>query len=178
MNEVEAMKASAPPPPKAQQPVSLDDVRKAAEEFATKRPAESVTSAVPIEPVGTFAVTYRSPTSGAVQSASLTARVLLKTDERMLVWQVAYATLGIPWDRAPAFAREEAYAQATCRVQWDEDATVPAWVRTAYMEDNDFAMALAQEVDNLSAAYFRGNPRQGEPSSERRFVVLRSKTPA
>ena len=91
-------------------------------------------------------VRYRDPTSGNELSATVASRVMLKADERMLIWNVATATLGMPWNNAPPLAREEAYAIAVCRVQWDRDKDAPEWFKHAYVNDAEFAESLALEL--------------------------------
>lgn len=119
-------------------------------------------------------VKYRDPTTGHELSASVPSRVLLKTDERMLVWNVATATLGMPWNSAPVAAREEAYATAVCRVQWDRDKDVPEWFKHAYLNDAELAETLALEVGAHAELYFRGYRGASEENARPRFVVGRA----
>lgn len=161
--------AAAPKVPES----PLEAARKQREAFDAKPAAPEVASAVPVQPTAVANIVYRDPDSGLAQHAAVTLRVLLKTDERMLVWQVAYNILRMPWAAAPADARDEAYAQAVCRIQWEEDTTVPAWFKRAYETDIAFSISLANEVDALTDAYFRGGNGAGGVATTQRFVVKR-----
>jgi hypothetical protein len=169
-----AAAAAATPPPAAAPDDMLAQLRKQREAFTVAAPTPpAVEDSSPVQAVATAAITYRDPQTGEAKSTSVRMRVLLRTDERMLVWQVAYATLRMQWDIAPAIAREEAYAQAVCRVQWDEDKTVPDWFKRAYIDDPELAVNLAGEVDALTEAYFRGGDGAGSMAPPKRFVVER-----
>ncbi len=136
--------------------------------------AEKVEAARPIEPVAPAEVTYRDPTTGEVKTTTVTMRVLLRTDERMTLWQLALSILGMRWDASPVASREEAYAQAVCRIQWDAAADVPDWFKRAYVDDSEFALSLTEEVTNFTDAYFRGLDGKGNVVAAKRFVVKRT----
>lgn len=175
MDELELMKQAFEAKQKAK---SLDEIEQQKQEFTKAltpkpTPAEDVVAAV-----AHINVRYRDPSSGQELSATVPSRVLLKTDERMMVWNVATATLGMPWNTAPAAAREEAYATAICRVQWDRDKGVPEWFKHAYLNDAEFAETLALEVGAHTELYFRGYRGTGEESPRPRFMVGRAAVPA
>lgn len=198
--ELDAMKASvasafdapaAPKPPtngldvfaefKASPPATssiLGELRKQldaeAKAAAEADAANRVTAAKPVQALASIAVSYRSPEDGVVRDAVVPARVLIKTDERMLVHRLARIILASPWETASVAARAEAYVQAMCQLQWEEDATVPAWFKAAYMTDAAFADALAEEVAALQDAYFQGHDSAGHVEASPRFMVKRS----
>lgn len=149
----------------------LDAEAKAAAEAAD---ASRVVAAKPVQAIASVAVSYRSPADGIVRDAVVTARVLIKTDERMMLHRLARIVLAAPWESASFAAREEAYVQATCQLQWEEDPSVPAWFKAAYMTDTAFAGALAEEVAALQDAYFQGHDSEGHVAASRRFMVKRS----
>jgi hypothetical protein len=158
---------------------SVDDIQKQKQDFTKslmekpQEPAEDV-----VGPVAFITIRYRDPNTGHDKTTVVPSRVLLKSDERMLVWNVALATLGMAWNSAPTGAREEAYALAVCRVQWDRDPNVPEWFKHAYSNDADFAETLALEVGAHTDLYFRGNRGSSEDAPRQRFVVARSTAPA
>jgi hypothetical protein len=157
---------------------SLDEIQQQKQDF-TKALTEK--TAQPEDVVAALAyinVRYRDPATGQDLAATVPSRVLLKTDERMLVWNVATATLGMPWSSAPPAAREEAYATAICRVQWDRDKDVPEWFKHAYLHDAELAETLALEVGAHADLYFRGYRGTREEDSRPRFVVGRAAVPA
>ena len=187
MNEVDLMRAvaSTPAPQAAQaapappQVSPLEAARRAREEFELSTPPKAtVADTAPVQATAPASITYRDPESGKALTANVTMRVILDTDERMLVWQVAYAILRMAWDAAPAVARTEAYAQAVCRVQWENDPLAPAWFKRAYTNDVELAMRLAEEVDALTEAYFRGYDEAGRMATQERFVVRRESSTA
>jgi hypothetical protein len=158
---------------------SIDDIQKQKQDFTQaltdkpKAPADDV-----VGPLAFITIRYREPSTGNDMTTIVPSRVLLKSDERMLVWNVALATLGMPWNSAPPSAREEAYALAVCRVQWDRDTNVPDWFKTAYSNDTEFAETLALEVGAHTELYFRGNRGTSEAAPRQRFVVSRSAVPS
>jgi len=167
-----AQGAHAPPPKSPPAGDIVAETLKQREEFV-RASATDVDGAQPVQSSAPAVITYRCPDTGVAETTTVTLRVLLTTDERMLVWQVAYGILRMPWENAPANAREEAYAEAVCRVQWDSAQTVPAWFKRAYTNDPEFAVGLATEVDALTEAYFRGSGRAGGMAPQKRFVVKR-----
>lgn len=178
MNEIEAMKAEfAAAKAAAEAPKQNASKGIVAEEMeaAKKREAKpEVPEALPVMPTATAEISYRDPATGQVRSATVAMRVLLKTDERMLLNRVASRCLAMAWDAAPAVAQMQAWDQAMCRVQWDMDEEAPDWFKQAYVEDPALATALAQEVEALTEAYFRGHDEAGRVSEERRFLVKRT----
>lgn len=178
MNEIEAMKAefaaskAASEAPKQVPPKGI--VAEELEAAKKRETAPAVPEAHPVMPTATAEVSYRDPATGQVRSATVTMRVLLKTDDRMLLNRVASRCLAMAWDSAPALAQMQAWDQAMCRVQWDMDEEAPAWFKQAYVEDPALAAALAQEVEALTEAYFRGHDETGRVSEARRFLVKRT----
>jgi hypothetical protein len=158
---------------------SVEDIQKQKQDFAQSL-VENPASTAPdvIDSMAFITIRYRNPNSGEEMTAVVPSRVLLKSDERMLVWNVALATLGMQWSTAPAAAREEAYALAVCRVQWDRDKDVPEWFKHAYSNDAEFAETLALEVGAHADLYFRGDRGASEAASRPRFVVSRAGVPA
>lgn len=175
MEELELMKQAFEAKQKAK---SLDEIEQQKQDFTkalTPKPADTEDVVAAVAHIN---VRYRDPVSGQELAATIPSRVLLKTDERMMVWNVAAATLGMPWGTAPVAAREEAYATAVCRVQWDRDKTVPEWLKHAYLNDAEFAETLALEVGAHTELYFRGYRGQGEENPRPRFMVGRAASPA
>ena len=127
MDELTLMKAAAAAAtaqptttaaPQAHEVDLLSRVLKERAEFLAGEPTvDKVEAARPIEPAAPAEVTYRDPVTGEVKTTTVTMRVLLKTDERMTLWQLALSILGMRWDASPVSSREEAYAQAVCRMQ-------------------------------------------------------------
>lgn len=170
MNELELMKQAWEAKNK-----SVEDIQKQKQEFTqslTDQPQAAPDDVV--GPVAYINVKYRDPVNGLQRAATVPSRVLLKSDERMLVWNVALATLGMPWNTAPQAAREEAYTLAMCRVQWDRDKDVPEWFKHAYSNDAEFAETLALEVGAHAELYFRGYRGTSEEDPRPRFVVSRA----
>lgn len=177
MDELELMKQAFEA--KQKQIKSLEEIEQQKQTFTkglTEKPAPAPEDVVAV--TAAINVKYRDPTTGHDLSATVPSRVLLKTDERMLVWNVATATLGMPWNSAPVAAREEAYAIAVCRVQWDRDTTVPEWFKHAYLHDAELAETLALEVGAHADLYFRGYRGTREEDARPRFVVGRAALPA
>ena len=176
MEELELMKQAFEAKQKTK---SLDEIQQQKQDF-TKSLTEK-TAVPPEDVVAALAyinVRYRDPTTGHDMTATVPSRVLLKTDDRMLVWNVATATLGMPWNSAPPAARQEAYATAICRVQWDRDKDVPEWFKHAYLNDAELAETLALEVGAHADLYFRGYRGTSEEDARPRFVVGRAALPA
>jgi hypothetical protein len=157
---------------------SLDEIQQQKQEFTKSLASPQADPDDVVSAVAYINVRYRDPNTGADLTASVPSRVLLKTDDRMLVWNVATSTLGMPWNNAPPSAREEAYALALCRVQWDRDKEVPEWFKHAYLNDAEFAETLALEVGAHADLYFRGSRATREEDARPRFVVGRSALPA
>lgn len=153
---------------------SLDEIQQQKQDFTKSLTEKTIAADDVVAAVAQINVRYRDPTSGQDLSATVPSRVLLKTDDRMLVWNVATATLGMPWNSAPPAAREEAYATAICRVQWDRDKDVPEWFKHAYLNDAEFAETLALEVGAHADLYFRGYRGTREEDARPRFVVGRA----
>lgn len=158
---------------------SLEEIQQQKDEFtkALAAPPADMADDV-VAAVAYINIRYRDPNTGKELAATVPSRVLLKTDERMLVWNVATSTLGMPWNNAPPAAREEAYALAVCRVQWDRDKDIPEWFKHAYLNDAEFAETLALEVGAHADLYFRGNRATREEDTRPRFVVGRAAVPA
>lgn len=174
MSEIAAMQAAhtpespdSPPPHR-----SLDEIEAASkslsDRLAAKRPIPERT---PIPHQVTFTVEYTNPQTGERLQASVPHRVLLKSDERQLVFRVAADVLGMDWGLAPMQARNLAYEEAVCRVQWERDASVPQWFKDAYLSDPGFASVLADHAGAHTDSYFRGLTPQGDPDAAERFVV-------
>ena len=172
MNELELMKQAWEAKNK-----SIDDIQKQKQEFTQSLVDKAAPADDVVGPVAFITVRYRDPSTGHDRTTIVPSRVLLKSDERMLVWNVALATLGMAWNSAPATAREEAYTLAVCRVQWDRDPNVAEWFKEAYSNDAEFAESLALEVGAHAELYFRGNRSEGNAPARQRFVVTRSAVP-
>lgn len=174
MNELELMKQAWEAKNK-----SIDEIQKQKQDFAQALVEKSApTSDDVVSAVAFISVRYREPTTGREMTAIVPSRVLLKSDDRMLVWNVALATLGMPWNTSPPSAREEAYALAVCRVQWDRDPNVPEWFKHAYLNDAEFAETLALEVGAHTELYFRGSRGPSEEAPRPRFMVGRATVPS
>jgi hypothetical protein len=175
MDELEQMKQAW----EARNARSVDDIQKQKQDFAqslVEKP--QVPASDVVDQLAYISVRYRDPSTGTELSALVPSRVLLKSDDRMLVWNVALATLGMSWNTAPPAAREEAYALAVCRVQWDRDKDVPEWFKHAYLNDAELAETLALEVGAHTELYFRGNRGPSEEAPRPRFVVTRAGVPS
>jgi hypothetical protein len=171
--------AVTPPPSDASAPDMslLASVRSQIEQEAKAEDDKAVARVTPAKPVQALAsamVSYRDPTTGKVMEAQVPMRVIIKTDERMVIHRLARVVLSSSWDSATPAARQEAYAQAMCQMQWEDDASTPTWFKTAYMSDPALAVALADEVDSLQDAYFQGHDSEGHVEESRRFVVQRT----
>jgi hypothetical protein len=158
---------------------SLDEIQQQKQDFTKSlaQPSADVAEDV-VSALAYINIRYRDPISGQDLTATVPSRVLMKTDERMLVWNVATSTLGMPWNSAPPAAREEAYAIAICRVQWDREKDVPEWFKHAYLNDAELAETLALEVGAHADLYFRGNRATREEDARPRFMVGRAAVPA
>jgi hypothetical protein len=175
MNEIEAMKAEFAASTQATEKKQERSLVAEEEKAAKKRTAaREVEAAKPVMPQATATIEYRDPTTGHVNSATVTMRVILKTDERSLLHRLAMRLLGASWESSSLLAQNEAYSEAMCRLQWERDETVPEWFKEAYTSDPALADALAREVEVLTEAYFRGHDEAGRVSETRRFVVKRS----
>jgi hypothetical protein len=172
VNELELMKQAWEAKNK-----SIDDIQKQKQEFTQSLVDKAAPADDVVGPVAFITVRYRDPSTGHDRTTIVPSRVLLKSDERMLVWNVALATLGMAWNSAPATAREEAYTLAVCRVQWDRDPNVAEWFKEAYSNDAEFAESLALEVGAHAELYFRGNRGASDAPARQRFVVTRSAVP-
>jgi len=191
MNEQELMKAAeqlktptpealaATPSPVASGDDGLLTKIKAATQARADVPAKpKILEAPPAPARAPLAIRWRSPETGKECSCEVEARVLLETKDRMLVFQTATLLVGEVWEFSAPRARQDAVAEATCRVQWDADATAPEWLKVAYRTDPDFALALSMEVDALTQRYFRGhNPEGGEDTTERFLVECKAVSP-
>lgn len=175
MDELELMKQAFAAKQKTK---SIEELQQQTQEFTKSLTEQPAAQADVVSAIANINVRYRDPVTGQELAATIPSRVLLKTDDRMLVWNVATATLGMPWNSAPPAAREEAYAIAVCRVQWDRDKDVPEWLKHAYLNDAELAETLALEVGAHADLYFRGYRGTREEDARPRFVVGRATVPA
>lgn len=157
---------------------SLDEIQQQKQDFTKSLAAPTEVKDDVVAALAYINIRYRDPSTGQELTATVPSRVLMKTDDRMLVWNVATSTLGMPWNSAPPAAREEAYATAICRVQWDREKDVPEWFKHAYLNDAEFAETLALEVGVHADLYFRGNRGTREEDARPRFVVGRTTLPS
>lgn len=104
----------------------------------------------------------------------LTVRILT-FDERVEVGRRAGKVAACPWGQLPEDEQEFLRAVTTCFVMWPD---LPTELRWAITNDPIVAFELAAVVEAHRAAYFRGNPGEGEGEARRpRVAVTRAPAP-